>query len=219
MVLSNWLEIYKKIICWWQIESCAIECWVYHCEVTCLVFSIVLELSMKLRNNKDIAIEPIWFNKEHNPAIVCLLNQCLVCTDNIFTIPLVGGVWDRALPNCIFSYKKIPLVVNDLLVGSAGTAVFIWWANPIVHNRILKWLWCCTIGAINLLLTCAGLIRKWDWLITTCWLSIIIIAQTLSTSAIKTCFAVVIWEICRFYQSLQNKQLEYTKQNSTFECI
>lgn len=72
--LRNWLEIYEKIISWGQIESCAIECWVYHCEVACLVFSIVLELSMKLRNNKDIAIESIRFNKEHNPAIVCLLN-------------------------------------------------------------------------------------------------------------------------------------------------
>ena len=143
----------------------------------------------------------------------------MICTDNIFTIPLVGGVWDRTLPYCIFSYKKVPLIMNNLLVGGSGTAVFIWWAHPKVHDRILKWLWCCTIGATNLLLTYAGLIRKWYWLITAWRLSIIAIVQTLSASAIKTCFAVIIWKICRFYQSLQNKQLDYTKQNWPLICF
>ena len=219
LILSNLLKIHEKVISRRQKESRAIECRVCHCKVACLVFCIVLEFSIKLGDNIDIAIETIWFDKEHNPTVICLLNKCLVCADNIFTIPLVGRVWDFSCPYCIFRYTKVPLVVDDLLVGSTGTAVFIWWTNPIVHYRVLKWLWCCTVLATILLLTFTGLLRKWDWLITACRLSIIAIAQTLSTSTIKTFFAVVIWKILRFHQRLQNNQLDYSKKNRSFICF
>ena len=180
--MNNWLEINENIICWWNIKSCSIKRWVNICVVVCLVLtSIIKELSARLCYNVDISIETIRFDEKHYPAVVCLLNKSLVGSYYIFTIPLIGWIGNITLPDCVFLNKKVPLIVNYLLVWGSGTSVCVSWANPKVQNRILELLRCCTIGIIYLLLTLAGLLRKWHRRIAAGRLSIICIAQALFT--------------------------------------
>lgn len=156
LVRFSWLEKQEVVVFWRQVESSPVEHAVNLSVGVGRVPRVVLELSMQLRDNENIAIEPVSLNLKHYVALSSSYKS-LVGLDQVFAEPLVGGIWNISVPGCVFLHQDVPLVVDDDLIWCVGTGVHISWANEFKKDWVSDCFCTCAKLALLLLLAVARL--------------------------------------------------------------
>ena len=130
---------------------------------------------MKLRYNKNIAIESICFNFKHYITI-CALNDTGIGFNQIFAFEIIWWIRNCSKPFKVSLYEQIPLIVDNLLIKLIWASIIDSWTYKIFQNGILDCFRTCAKLRIFLLLALRWLLWIWfTWITAWCFGKIIVI--------------------------------------------